>query len=105
MIFALLALLAIAFPPLALWARRTGGTHRLIGIAGGSLAMVVALALAMASPALGNRLAGPEGYWGVAPRIVLLGLLSAGLPLIGTPRGSRINQAEILISRDTRPSG
>jgi hypothetical protein len=82
MIFGLIATLAIGFPPLALWAWRTGGTRRIIGIAGGGLATIIALALAAGSSAFGNRLADHEGYWALAPRIVLFGLLCAGLPLI-----------------------
>ena len=82
MIFALLALLTIGYPPLASWARRTGGTGRLVGMAGGGLALVIALAFAATSPAFGNRLAGHEGYRVIAPRVVLFGTLTVGLPLV-----------------------
>ena len=82
MIFALVALLAIGFPALALWARRTGGTRRLMAVAGAGLAAIIVLALAGTSSALGNRLADSEGYWALAPRVVLFGLLAAGLPVI-----------------------
>ena len=82
MIMLLLAVLALGFPPLAMWARRTGGAPRLLLLACGALAGVIALAFAEASRGFGNRLVDQEGYWSLAPRTAVFDLLTAGLPVV-----------------------
>ena len=70
------------FPACAIWALRTGGRRHLWVVAGGCLAVIVAVGLAAASEQFGNRLSGRHGYWNIARSTTLLALLTAGLPVV-----------------------
>jgi hypothetical protein len=72
----------IVFPAVALLAMRGGGRRRLALITAITLAIIVAGALVMSSARFGNALAADRGYASVAGRVVLVLLLTAGLPVL-----------------------
>ncbi len=82
MIMIWVALLTLGFPPLAMWARQTGGVRPLLLVTSCTVAGILAFSAALSSRAFGNRLVGQEGFWSVAPRTALLGLLTSGLQVV-----------------------
>ena len=74
--------LAFAFPAVALFALRRGGSRLLAVVTCLVLAIIVATGLALASPLFGNALAAERGYAPVAIQVVAFLLLTAGLPVL-----------------------
>jgi hypothetical protein len=81
-IFLVEAAVIFGFPACAIWALWRGGRRQLWVVAGGCLAVIVAVGLAAASEQLGNRLSGHYGHWNIARSTTLLALLTAGLPVV-----------------------
>jgi hypothetical protein len=73
-----------AFPAVALWAWRVGGSARLWSVTGLGLGLILVLAAFVASPMGGNVLAPKYGYGYTAPRSLILHGLTLGLPLGAT---------------------
>jgi hypothetical protein len=82
MIALLDAVVVLVFPALAVWAVRAGDPGRLWMVAGGSLAGIWILALALSSLKFGNRLAAQQGYGRTALLTVLMVTLILGLPIV-----------------------
>jgi hypothetical protein len=70
----------LTFPAIGIWTVQRKGARGLPWLLLGYLAVIVVLALMLSSPAFGNRLAGEEGYWAVARRVVALMVLTLGVP-------------------------
>jgi hypothetical protein len=76
------ASILILFPALALRGWRTGGSRNLVFAATGGLAVIAVVALTMASEWFGNRLSSTYGYPHIASRILILYMITLGLPVL-----------------------
>lgn len=81
MIFLIYGLTLLLFPAAALWAWRRGGARALTFAALAAIGLVLGLALLVASPFGGNRLAGTHGYAQTAARTLQFAGLTWVLPL------------------------
>lgn len=72
----------ILFPALALRTWRSHGRRDLLLVTGAAVAVVVAAALALASDAFGNRLSATHGYADIASRLLMMYMLTLGLPMV-----------------------
>ena len=82
MVFLVQAAVVFVFPAGAIWAWRSGGWIRLWQYAALMLVNLVLIAMALASPAFGNRLAASAGYWTTLRGTVALGAFTEALPVI-----------------------
>ena len=74
------ALLLFPFVALRMW--HAGGRRALALTTAGALAVLILGGLAMASDLFGNRLSATRGYGEVASRLLVLLMLTLGLPMI-----------------------
>jgi hypothetical protein len=95
MIALLDAVVVLVFPAVAVWAVRAGGPRRLWLAAGGGLAGVWILALALSSLKFGNRLAAHQGYGRTALLTVLMATLMLGLPIVAGTLSVHATRARI----------
>lgn len=70
------------FPALALRAWRTGGSRKLGLVTVVGLTIIAVVALTMGAEVFGNRLSARYGYANVASRILILYMITLGLPLL-----------------------
>jgi hypothetical protein len=82
MIFLLQAAIVFVFPAGAIWALRSGGGSRLWQYAGVMLVNLALLAMALASPVFGNRLAPTYGYWPTLRETLVLEAFTEALPVV-----------------------
>src|SRR5258706_2890924 len=82
MIFLVQAAIVFIFPAGAIWALRSAGWSRLWQYAGLMLVNLVLIAMALASPAFGNRLAPTDGYWPALRGTLVLGAFTEALPVV-----------------------
>jgi hypothetical protein len=80
MVFLVQSAVVFVFPAGAIWAWRTGGPGRLWQYALVMALNLVLLALALASPLLGNRISPQLGYWPTARGLLALAALTQVLP-------------------------
>jgi hypothetical protein len=82
MIFLVQAAVVFVFPAGAIWALRSGGWSRLWQYAGLMLVNLALIAMALASPVFGNRLAPTYGYWPTLRGTFVLGAFTEALPVL-----------------------
>jgi hypothetical protein len=82
MMLLLQAAIVFVFPAGAIWARSSGGWSRLWQYAGLMLVILALLAMVLASPAFGNRLAPTYGYWPTLRATFVLGTFTEAFPMI-----------------------
>jgi hypothetical protein len=70
------------FPALAVRAWPTGGSRKLALVTAAGLIIIAVAALTMGSETFGNRLSARYGYANVASRILILYMITLGLPLL-----------------------
>jgi len=77
----LVSILAV-FPALAVRAWRTGGSRKLGLVTAVGMAIIAVVAVTMGAEVFGNRLSTRYGYANVASRILILYMITLGLPLL-----------------------
>ena len=72
----------LLFPAAAIHRWRSGGRRHLAFTAAFAIAVIIAAALLLASEAFGNRLSANHGYLPVATRLIIVFILTFGLPVL-----------------------